>query len=130
MTSLLELGVVHEAGDVGAGARGAWRGLVAIGDFVTSSRTEGSWGTDDHGLVLDLLGQIDLVAGGVLDQDVQVGNGIALLHERGRGAVEEGSLRANAGKVGGEAAGGEHFGIGLGVWWNNLSVEKGCRLGR
>lgn len=31
------------------------------------SRTEGSGSSDDDGLVLDLLGQVDLVAGGVLD---------------------------------------------------------------
>jgi hypothetical protein len=30
------------------------------------------------------------------------------LHEGGRGAVEEGGLRANAGHVGCEAASGEH----------------------
>lgn len=82
------------------------------------SRTEGSWRANDDSLVLDLLGQIDLVAGGVLDQDVEVGDGVALLYERGRGAVEEGGLRANAGDVGCDTAGEHGFrlvndGIGL-----------------
>lgn len=77
---------------------------------VESSHTEGSWSANDDSLVLDLLGQIDLVTGGVLDQDVQVRDGVALLHERGRGAVEEGSLRANARDVGCDTA-GEHGGI-------------------
>lgn len=83
---------------------------VPIGNFVFSryrALTEGSGGTNDHGLVLDLLGQVDLVARGVLDQDVKVGDSIALLHESGRGAVEEGSLRANARNVC-ETTSGEH----------------------
>lgn len=94
LTSLLELGVVDEAGNVGAGAGGA----------------EGGRSANDNSLVLDLLGQVDLVTGGVLDQDVQAGDGVALLHERGRGAVEEGCLRANAGDIGCDTA-GEHDGF-------------------
>lgn len=75
-----------------------------------SSRTEGGRSANDNSLVLDLLGQVDLVTGGVLDQDVQAGDGVALLHERGRGAVEEGCLRANAGDIGCDTA-GEHDGF-------------------
>lgn len=75
-----------------------------------SSRTEGGGSANDNSLVLDLLGQVDLVTGGVLDQDVQVGDGVALLHERGRGAVEERCLRADAGDVGCNTA-GEHDGF-------------------
>ena len=89
-----------------------------VGQCRRGSRTEGSWGANDDSLILDLLGQVDLVAGGVLDQDIQVGDGVALLHERGRGAVEEGCLRANAGDVGCDTAGEHGFnlvndGIGL-----------------
>lgn len=72
------------------------------------SLTEGSWGSNDNALVLDLLGQVDLVSGGVLDETVEVGDGVALLHEYGRRTVEEGGLRANAWHVGCDAAGGEH----------------------
>lgn len=75
------------------------------------SRTEGSGSANDDSLALDLLGQIDLVAGGVLDQDVEVGDSVALLHERGRGAVEEGCLRANAGDVGCDTAGEHGFNL-------------------
>lgn len=87
---------------------GYFAGFVSRG-----SRTEGSWSSDDNTLVLDLLGQVDFVSGGVLDEAIEVGDGVALLHECGRGAVEEGGLRANAGHVGCEAAGGEHDGYQL-----------------
>lgn len=70
-----------------------------------NSRTEGGWGANDNSLALDLLGEVDFVAGRVLDQNVQVRNGVALLDEAARCAVEGGG--ADAGKVGGNAA-GEH----------------------
>ncbi len=71
------------------------------------SRTEGCRSADDHSLALDLLGEIDLVAGRVLDEDVQVGNGVALLDEVPGGAVEGGG--PDAGDVGCDTA-SEHDG--------------------
>jgi hypothetical protein len=82
-------------------------------------RTEGSGSADDHSLALDLLGEIDLVAGRVLDEDVQVGNGVALLDEVPGGAVEGGG--PDAGDVGCDTA-SEHdgsigdYGVGIEDW--------------
>lgn len=83
------------------------------------SRTEGSGSADDHSLALDLLGEIDLVAGRVLDEDVQVGNGVALLDEVPGGAVEGGG--PDAGDVGCDTASEHHgsigdYGIGIEDW--------------
>lgn len=78
------------------------------------SHTEGCRGANDDTLALDLLGEVDLVTGGVLNQDVQVGDGVALLDEGGRGVMEESSLSPHARGVGSETAGSKHFG---GNWW-------------
>lgn len=78
------------------------------------SHTEGRRGANDDTLALDLLGEVDLVTGGVLNQDVQVGDGVALLDEGGRGVMEESSLRPHARDVRSETAGGKHIG---GNWW-------------
>ena len=50
-------------------------------------RTEGSWDTDDNTLALKLLGDVDLVAGGGLDE-VNVWNGIANLDTGAGGRLE------------------------------------------
>lgn len=87
-----------------------------LGGGVGVSRTEGSRGTNDDTLALDLLGQIDLVAGRVLDQHVKVWDGITLLHKGRRGVVEERGLGAHAWDVGCESTGGEHDGQQLSGW--------------
>lgn len=117
LTGLLELGVADVARDVGAGASRAcddsqhsedsWRTVSPL-LWLRQLRTEGSRNADDDTLALDLLGEIDLVPGGVLNQDVQVGNGIALLNEGGRGVMEEGGLSPDAGEVSSEPASSEH----------------------
>lgn len=95
------------------------------------SRTEGSGSADDHSLALDLLGEIDLVAGRVLDEDVQVGNGVALLDEVPGGAVKGGG--PNAGDAGCDTA-SEHdgsigdYGVGIEDWdWAGTSVKARLR---
>lgn len=72
------------------------------------SRTESSRDTDDDTLALDLLGQVDLIAGRVLHQDVQVGDAVALLDEGGRGVMEKRGLGPDAGELSSETASGEH----------------------
>lgn len=91
------------------------------------ARTEGCGSADDHSLALDLLGEIDLVAGRVLDEDVQVGNGVALLDEVPGGAVEGGG--PDAGDVGCDTA-SEHDGsicdyaVGIEDWiWPGAGVK-------
>lgn len=70
-------------------------------------RTESGGNADDDTLSLQLLGQVDLVAGGVLDQDVEIGDGVSLLNESRRGAVEQRPLRQGAGD-GSETTSSEH----------------------
>jgi hypothetical protein len=54
-----------------------------------SLHTEGSWDSDDQRLAsLDLLAQIDFVARGVLNQNINVGNLVADLNKSAGGAVE------------------------------------------
>ena len=108
LTGLLELGVVDIARNVRTGAGRACGWSTFYPCFVCSdSRTESCGDTDDYTLALQLIGEVDLVAGGVLDE-VQAGNGVALLDESGRGAVKESSLGARAGKVGGETTCSKH----------------------
>lgn len=85
-------------------------------------RTEGRRNTDDNGLALDLLGEVDLVTGGVLDEHIEIGDGVAFLNEGGSGVVEEGTLRQGAGKTGGETASGEHGGRCRGKLWEREPV--------
>lgn len=72
------------------------------------TRTKSGRHPDDHTIAFDLLGQIDLVARGVLSQDLQVRDGVAFLDEGRRGPVEEGRLGSCGGNTRGEAAGSEH----------------------
>jgi hypothetical protein len=83
------------------------------------SRTKGGGGANDNSLALDLLGEVDLVTRRVLDEDVQVGDGVALLDEVACGAVEGGDL--DAGESGGETA-GEHDGSELRI--NKMGIER------
>lgn len=83
--------------------------------------TEGCGDTDNNTLALELLGEVDLVAWGVLDEDIEVGDSVALLHEGGTGAVEEGALGGGAGNRGGQTAGGEHDDGGL-RWGGTIRV--------
>lgn len=78
--------------------------------FSFRSLTESSGDANNNTLALELLGEVDLVAGGVLNKDVQVRDSIALLDEGRRGLVEEGGLGPDAGNVDSEAASGEHRG--------------------
>lgn len=89
LAGLLQLGVVHVARDVGAGASGASKKLVGMSYSCRDEgdRTESRRGANDDTLALDLLGEVDFVAGRVLDE-VKVGDGVALLHEGGRRRVE------------------------------------------
>lgn len=88
------------------------------------SRTESSRDTDDDTLALDLLGQVDLVAGRVLHQDIQVGDGVALLDEGRRGVMEERGLGPDAGELSSETASGEHSEMYIGsevtLGWEKL----------
>lgn len=67
LASLLELGVVDVAGDVGARASRAWNdgqhGRFFSLPCSSQSRTKSSRNTDNDTLALELLGEVDLVAG-------------------------------------------------------------------
>lgn len=77
-------------------------------------RTKSSRGPDNDALSFDLLGKIDLVARGVLSQDLEVRDRVAFLDEGRRGVVEEGSLGPGGRNAGCETAGSEH-GSGEGI---------------
>ena len=89
------------------------------------ARTKSSRSANDNTLVLDLLGQIDLVTGGVFHEDVDVGKGVALLDEGRSGVVEEGALGEGAREGGSETAGGEHDGYKLERVYKMVKREEG-----
>ena len=89
------------------------------------TRTKSSRSANDNTLVLDLLGQIDLVTGGVFHEDVDVGKGVALLDEGRSGVVEEGALGEGAREGGSETAGGEHDGYKLERVYKMVKREEG-----
>lgn len=92
LTGFLEFGVVDISGDVGAGA----------------GRAESCGNADNDALALQLAGEVDLVAGRVLNQNIKVGNGVALLDESRSSVVEQSPLGEDAGNTSGETAGSEH----------------------
>lgn len=75
---------------------------------LVETHTESCGDTDDNALALELLGEVDLVARGVLDQHVQIGNGISLLHKGGCSVVEEGGLGTHTREVGSDTTSSEH----------------------
>jgi len=79
-------------------------------DFFFSSMlvspTECCRNTDNNTLARKLLGEVDLVTGGAFDQ-VNVGNGVSLLDERGCGTVERRDTGAR--DASSETTSGEHF---------------------
>jgi hypothetical protein len=50
--------------------------------------TEGRWNTDNDALALELIGEVDLVTGRVLYQDIKVWDGVSFVDESGSRAVE------------------------------------------
>lgn len=70
--------------------------------------TESSRSADNDTLALNLLGKVNLVARGVLSQNFEIRDGIALLDESRRGVVEKSRLGPGGGDAGCEAASGEH----------------------
>lgn len=87
-------------------------------------RTESSWGADDDTLLsLELLGQVDLVSGGSLDQDVEVGQRVTGLDESSSSVVEECPLRTCTREGGGETSGCEHD-----VFWETEDNRKKMEL--
>lgn len=72
------------------------------------THTESGGDANDDSLALQLLGEVDLVAGGVLDQDIEIGDGIALLNKRRDGVVEKRPLGQDARNASGQTASGEH----------------------
>lgn len=74
------------------------------------SPTECCRNTDNDTLARKLLGEVDLVTWGAFDQ-VNVGDGVSLLDERGRGAVER--RHTGARDTSSETTSGEHFSIAL-----------------
>lgn len=83
--------------------------LSFLSPNASSGPTKGSGSTNNNTLALDLLGEIDLVSGGVFDQDVKVRNGVALLDESRSGVVEESALGESAGERGSDTTSSEHF---------------------
>ena len=71
-------------------------------------RTKGSRRANDNTLALNLLGEVDLVTRGVLDQDVEIRNGVALLDESRTGVVEESTLGEGAREGVSNTASSEH----------------------
>ena len=65
---------------------------------------------NDDTLALDLLGKVNLVARRVLNQDVEIRDGVSFLDEGRSGVVEEGPLGQGAREGGSEAASSEHDG--------------------
>lgn len=100
---ILKLGVVHEARHVAARARAG----------------EGSRHADDDAIAArELAREVDLVAGGVLDEDVEVRDAVADADGGGARGVEGAAGEGGGGAEGGKAGEGSegHFG-GLGGWW-------------
>ena len=72
--------------------------------------TESSRSADNDTLALNLLGKVNLVARRVLNQDVEIRDGVSFLDEGRSGVVEEGPLGQGAREGGSEAASSEHDG--------------------
>ena len=72
--------------------------------------TEGCGDADNDALALELVGEVDLVTGRVLNKDIKVGDGVSLLDESWGSVVEQGPLRQGAGNASGDTAGSEHDG--------------------
>lgn len=72
--------------------------------------TECGGSTNDDTLALDLLGKVNLVARRVLNQDVEIRDGVSFLDEGRCSVVEESPLGQGARKGGSEAASSEHDG--------------------
>lgn len=112
LPGVLQLGVVDVPGYVGARASRAYTYMVSFPYYrkgvLGGARTKGGRSANDNTLVLDLLGQVDLVTRGVFDEDVEVGEGVALLNEGRGGVVEEGALGERAREGGSETTSGEH----------------------
>ena len=75
------------------------------------SPTECCGNTDNDTLARKLLGEVDLVTGRAFDQ-VNVGDGVTLLDEGGRGAVERRDTGAR--NTSSKTTSGEHFQLN---WW-------------
>lgn len=89
------------------------------------THTESSRRANNDTLALDLLGKVDLVTGGILDQHVEVRNGVSLLHEGGSGLVEEGPLGDGTGEAGCETTSGEHDGVCWGFYGRGIEEVPG-----
>lgn len=72
--------------------------------------TEGCGNTDNDAFALEFIGEVDLVTGGVLNQDIKIRDGVPFLDESWSSVVEQGPLGEGAGYTSGETAGGEHDG--------------------
>lgn len=95
--------------------------------FWANGHTESSRNTDNNTLALQLLGEVDLVAGGVLDEDIQVGDSVSLLDECGRSLVEERGLGANARNASSETTSGKHCGRIGGIEIEQSEVLKNSK---
>ena len=82
--------------------------VTSAGACLFGSHTKGGRNTNNKTFSLELLGQIDFVAWGIFNEDIQIWYSVALLDESGRGVVEESGLSPHARDAGYDLAYSEH----------------------
>lgn len=78
--------------------------------IIIQIHTESCRGANNHTLSLEFLGQVDLVTGRALDQDVKVRERVSNLDEGRPGVMEQCPLSMDARKGGGKTLSCEHGG--------------------